>query len=226
MMIKLEKVFKKFGQIGALHDVNLEIKKGEFVFITCISGSGKTTLLRMLTRDLIPDKGQVIVNGIKVAKLKSNQVHLLQMQVGVVFQDFKLLMDRTVNENIAMALRVAGIPTKSIDKQIKKTLKLVGLETKENQLPLQLAGGELQRVCLARAVVANPPILFADEPTGNLDPTTAWQIMELLKRVNELGTTVVMATHNMDIVNSMSERIIQLDKGSVIKDTNPGKYQS
>ncbi len=218
MIIKLDQVTKKFGKKVALSAVNFAVEKGEFVFVTGVSGSGKTTLLRMTTRDLLPTEGKVMVDGLDVVKLKSKKVHELRRKIGVVYQDFKLLKDRTVFENVSLAMRVVGSSKRKIEAQVMKTLKLVGLKGKEDLFPLQLAGGELQRVCLARAVVAAPPILLADEPTGNLDPTTAWQIMELLKRINDMGTTVLMATHNVDIVNSMAERIVQLDDGKIVSD--------
>jgi cell division transport system ATP-binding protein len=224
-MITLDHVSKKFGQVNALDDVSLEINAGEFVFITGLSGSGKTTLLRLLTKNILPDKGQILVNGTSINKLKNLQLPKLRRNIGVVFQDFKLLKDQTVFENVALAMKVAGQSRKQISKRVREILRLVGLDDKSNDFPLQLAGGELQRVCLARAVINKPPILLADEPTGNLDPTTSWQIMDLIKKIHKQGTTVVMATHNIDIVNSMNERMIQLENGHIIKDEQNGNYQ-
>lgn len=224
-MITLKKVSKKYRKNVALTDININIAKKEFVFITGISGSGKTTLMRLMTKDLDPTTGTIIVNNHQLNQLKKSQIPKLRQSIGFVFQDFKLLYDQTIFENVAMALKVINQPLKTIEKKVTKTLKLVGLSNKAYEFPSQLAGGELQRVCLARAVVSDPPILLADEPTGNLDPTTSWQIMELIKNINESGTTVVMATHNTDIVNSMSERVIQLEKGKIIQDSPNGKYK-
>jgi len=207
----------------ALQEVSFTIQKGEFVFITGSSGSGKTTLLRMLTRDLRPTEGEIIMGGTDISKLKPAYVYLLRRTIGVVFQDFKLLFDRTIYENVALAMRVVGKPVEEIDHQVQQTLKLVGLWEKSYLFPSQLAGGELQRACLARAVVTKPQTLLADEPTGNLDPATAWQIMHLIKKIHQKGTTILMATHNTDIINSMEERMIQLEMGKLVMDQAGGQ---
>ena len=224
-MITIKNLSKKFGSVIALQDLDLTINKGEFIFITGTSGSGKTTLLRLFTRDLKPDRGQLIVNGQDISKLKPSQFPAHRRHIGVVFQDFKLLSDLTIYENVALALRVIGHSRADIDKQVKNTLKLVGLTDRASLFPAQLAGGELQRACLARAVINHPPLLLADEPTGNLDPATSWQIMQLIKTIHRTGTTIIMATHNADIVNSMHERMIQLEQGKLVKDEANGTYE-
>lgn len=224
-MIKLTNVSKKFGDITALKNVTFEMESGEFVFVTGLSGAGKTTLLKLLLADIFPTEGKVIVFNEDTQKIKKAKIPAFRQEIGVVFQDFKLLSDRTVSENIALPLQVAGKKKEEIEKHVKEVLLLVGLEHRANLFPAQLAGGELQRVCLARAVVGNPKLLICDEPTGNLDPTTSWQIVKLIKKINKLGTTVLMATHNMDIVNSLKERVIQMDNGEIIKDEKEGKYE-
>jgi len=224
-MIKLTNVSKKFGDITALKNVTFEIESGEFVFVTGLSGAGKTTLLKLLLADIFPTEGKVIVFDEDTQKIKKSKIPAFRQEIGVVFQDFKLLNDRTVFENISLPLQVAGKKNEEIEKHVKEVLDLVGLSERANMFPAQLAGGELQRVCLARAVVGNPKLLIADEPTGNLDPTTSWQIIKLIKKINKLGTTVLMATHNMDIVNSLKERVIQMDNGQILKDEKEGKYE-
>ncbi len=224
-MVKFKKVTKKFGEIMALEDVSFEIEPGEFVFVTGPSGAGKTTIIRLMLRDYLPTSGKIKVDGFNLIEMKKNDIPQLRRRIGVVFQDFKLLTDRTVWENVALALRVLGKDEKEIEKEIPKILKLVGLEERANLFPSQLAGGELQRVGLARAVVGQPEIVIADEPTGNLDVATAWQIVRLLQKINQTGKTVIMATHNFEIVNSMKERVIELDKGKLVSDKKKGKYK-
>lgn len=221
----LEKVTKKFGQIIALEDVSFQVEAGEFVFITGPSGAGKTTISRLILREILPTSGTITIDEVDLAKLSSGKIPSLRRKIGVVFQDFKLLSDRTVLENVALPLEVVGHEAKEIDREVREILALVGLEERMDLFPSQLAGGELQRVCLARAIIGKPEIVLADEPTGNLDPATAWQIVKLLKKINKMGTTVIMSTHNMEIVNSLRERMIMLERGKVVKIEAQGKYE-
>lgn len=209
----------------ALDRASFEIKPGEFVFITGPSGAGKTTIVRLILREYLPTSGEIKVGEYDLREMKKKDVPRLRRNIGVVFQDFKLLTDRTVWENVALALRVLGKGEEEINKEIPKILKLVGLEERTNLFPSQLAGGELQRAGLARAVIGQPDIIIADEPTGNLDLATAWQIIRLLQKVNKMGKTVIMATHNFEIVNSMKERVIELNEGKVVSDKKKGKYR-
>ena len=224
-MIKFENVTKKFGEILALKNISFEVEPGEFVFITGPSGAGKTTIVKLILKEILPSEGKIKVDGEDVEKISLGKLPAFRQKIGVVFQDFKLLQDRTVFENVCLPLEVTKKEKKEIEKQVKEVLELVGLKERENLFPAQLAGGELQRTCLARAVISNPKILIADEPTGNLDPSTSWQIVKLLKKINKMGTTVIMATHNVDIVDSLKERVIKLDKGEVLKDEKEGKYE-
>ncbi len=224
-MIKFDKVAKKFGSITALNGVTFEIPVKEFVFIIGPSGAGKTTLAKLILREYLPTSGKIEINGLDLKELKKKQLVDLRRKIGVVFQDLKLLVDQTVYENVALALKVLNKKEEEIQKEVHSVLKLVGLNEKADLFPAQLAGGELQRVCLARAVVAHPEIVFADEPTGNLDPATAWQIIKLLKKINQMGATVIMATHNFEIVNSLKERVIEFDKGKLISDEKKGQYR-
>jgi len=225
-MIKFEGVTKKFGgETVALKNINFNIQKGEFIFITGPSGAGKTTLLRLILRELMPDEGKIIFEEKDIASLPKNKLHHLRRKIGGVFQDFKLLSDRTIFENVALNLEIAGINHQETSQRVSQVLDLVGLEGKEKLFPRQLAGGELQRAALARSLVGNPKLIFADEPTGNLDPQTSWQIVDLLKKINKQGMTFVIATHNFEIVDSMNERVIHLEKGRLISDTKKGKYK-
>ncbi len=225
-MIKFSQVSKKFGKITALESVSFKIESGEFLFITGPSGAGKTTIVRLILKELLPSSGRIEVDGQDLTGIPSKKVHLLRRKIGVVFQDFKLLSDRTVFENAILPLEVLETEKKKIEEKAQEVLKLVGLSDRADLFPAQLAGGELQRTCLARAVMADPKILIADEPTGNLDPATSWQIIKLMKKINKLGTTVLMATHNVDIVNSLKTRVIKLEKGKVLKDQKEGKYET
>lgn len=225
-MIDFNQVTKKFGKIIALNNASFEIEPGEFVFITGPSGAGKTTITRLILKEFEPTTGKIKINKQDLAEIPSKKIPELRRKLGVVFQDFKLLSDRTVFENVILPLEVIGADKKMIEEKASEILKLVGLSDRADLFPSQLAGGELQRVCLARAVIAEPKILLADEPTGNLDPATSWQIIKLMKKINQLGTTVVMATHNVDIVNSLRERVIKLEKGKVVKDQKEGKYEA
>jgi len=212
-MIKFEKVTKKFGEITALEEVSFTVAPGDFVFLTGPSGAGKSTIIKLILHEYLPTSGTIQVDGINVEKMKSKEIMDLRRKVGVVFQDFKLLTDRTLLENVILPLEVFGNNSKTIGDKVKEVLELVGLSDRGSLFPAQLAGGELQRVCIARAMIGNPKILLADEPTGNLDMGTAWQIIKTLKKINKLGTTVLMATHNVEIVKSLKERVIALDKG-------------
>jgi cell division transport system ATP-binding protein len=209
----------------AASDVTLDIAKGEFVFLVGPSGSGKSNLIRLLLREELPTRGDLWVAGKHVNKLASWKIPLLRRSVGTVFQDFKLLPNKTVYENVAFALEVIGRPRHVIRQQVPQVLRLVGLSAKADRMPRQLSGGEQQRVSIARAFVNRPLILFADEPTGNMDPGTSVGIMRLLDRINRTGTTVVMATHDHAIVDAMRRRVVELDRGGVVRDESHGAYQ-
>lgn len=218
-MIRLENVTKTFGTgVSGLEDITLHIEPGEFVFLTGQSGSGKTTLLRLLIRDTLPTQGTIIVNDWDLVKLPQSKVSHLRRKIGVVFQDLKMLMDRTIAENILLPLEVSGVDHKTALTRVDEILEQVGILEHKQKFPIQLSGGELQRAAIARALVFSPEILLADEPTGNLDTTTSWEIVKLLQDINKAGTTIVMATHNTDIVNSLLKRVIALEKGKLIKD--------
>ena len=226
-MVKFENVSKKFSSQGfSLAEINFVINDGEFVFLTGPSGAGKTTILKLILREHLPTTGEIYLNDWKLSKMKSSEISKLRRKVAMVFQDFRLLVDRTVYENIAIALELRGILDKEIEKKVKNVLTLTSLLEQKNLFPVQLAGGELQRACIARALVGNPEILLADEPTGNLDPATSWEILNLLARINKMGTTVLMATHNIDIVNSLKKRVLTLNKGRIVKDEKEGKYET
>lgn len=218
-MIKLENVSKAYSTgIPALNDVNLSIEEGEFVFVVGESGSGKSTFIRLLLKELEPTDGTIEINGQRIGNLKRKQIPKLRRNIGVVFQDFRLLKDRNVYENVAFAQRVVGTSTKTMKSRVPQMLSMVGLAAKYKSLPRQLSGGEQQRVAIARALVNEPKILLADEPTGNLDENNAWEIMKLLEEINERGTTVVVVTHNLDIVKAMKKRVITMKKGVVVSD--------
>lgn len=224
-MIELKHVSKIYPNgVEALFDANLHIGKEEFVFIVGSSGAGKTTLMKMLYREENPTSGQVLVDRINVADLTPDQVPYLRRNIGVVFQDFKLLAKRTVYENVAFALQVTGAPRSQIRRRTMQALELVQMFKRSSSFPEQLSGGEKQRVCIARAIVNNPTLLLADEPTGNLDPTTSWEIMELLDKINRRNTTVLVSTHNKGIVDSMKRRVVALDNGRIIRDQQLGVY--
>jgi len=225
-MIVFQKVTKIFPDgTQALGQVSCQIKKGEFVFFIGPSGAGKTTIMKLLRRELLASEGTVIVKDKNLAEMEDKEVPLLRRQVTMCFQDFKLLSDRTVQDNIALSLEVAGLKEEEVEKRVAETLKNVGLEKKGGFFPLQLSGGELQRVGIARAIVAKPEVLLADEPTGNLDPESAWEILKLFKEINLSGTTVLVATHNAELVNKFAERVIALSKGKVVSDKAKGKYK-
>lgn len=224
-MILFNSVSKKFGSTFALDDINLEVKQGEFAFIVGPSGAGKSTLLRALTREILPTSGKIMIAGVDITKIKNSDIPLFRRKVGVVFQDFKLLDDRTVFENVALTLEVQGKSDEEIEKSVEHTLKLVEIWDKKNLFPRQLSGGEAQRTAIARAIVGKPDVVLADEPTGDLDPKTAWGVIQLLNEINSWGTTILMATHNQEIVNTLKRRVITLKSGKVIKDNKEGKYE-
>ena len=225
-MITLENVSKSYSNDGipALNNVSLHIGKGEFVFIVGDSGSGKSTMIKLLLRELTPTSGRIIVNNFDLSRLRRRKIPKFRRNIGVVFQDFRLLKDRNVYENVAFAQRVIEVPTRQIKKNVPAMLSLVGLAGKYKAKTKQLSGGEQQRVALARALVNNPPILLADEPTGNLDPKNSWEIMKLLEEINRRGTTVVVVTHNREIVNAMRKRVITVKKGIIVSDEEKGEY--
>ncbi|CEP66945.1 ABC transporter-like [Moorella glycerini] len=210
--------------ITALDDISVKIDKGEFVFLVGPSGAGKTTFIRLLFREEVPTRGQILIGGRSIARLKRSEVPFLRRNIGIVFQDFRLLPEWTIFENVAFALRVIEVSPREIKPRVEKALERVGLSNRARMFPHQLSGGEQQRAAIARAIVNNPRILVADEPTGNLDPATSREIMKLLEEINHLGTTVIMATHAWDIVNSMRKRVIALQHGRLVRDDREGAY--
>lgn len=226
-LITLEGVTKSYStNKTALNDVDLHIKKGEFVFIIGDSGSGKSTLIKLLLRELLPTKGRIMVMGDDIGRLKRKKAPKYRRNLGIVFQDFRLLKDRNVYENVAFAQRIVQKSNKEIKRNVPAVLSLVGLAGKYKSRPMQLSGGEQQRVAIARALVNRPAILLADEPTGNLDPDTTWEIMKLLERINENGTTIIMVTHNREIVDTMKKRVVTMKKGVIVSDEEQGGYSS
>ncbi len=218
----VSKVYPNGSQ--AVKNISLQIEKGEFVFIIGSSGSGKSTLIKMLMKELDPSSGEIIINGINTTKMNRSQIPYLRRNLGIVFQDFRLLPKKTVYENVAFAMRVTEASSRHIARNVPTVLSLVGLQNKSRAYPNELSGGEQQRTALARAIVNNPPILIADEPTGNLDPETAWDIMYLLDEINKRGTTVVVATHASDIVDEMQKRVVMLNHGNIVRDVERGGY--
>lgn len=216
-MVSFKNVQKKYGDQVIFEDVTFEVTPGEFVFIIGKSGSGKTTLMRMLTQQTVPDEGTIMVEEVQIGKLSKREVQDLRRLVGVIYQDYKLLSERTVAENIALGLEIIGKSKEEIDSRTKDLLTLIGLPDKANVFPNQLSGGEAQRVCIARALATAPRMLFADEPTGNLDEETAASIVRLLAKINELGTTILMATHNQSLVEKIEKRVISLEKGKAVE---------
>jgi cell division transport system ATP-binding protein len=224
-LIRLKNVTKTYpNNVVALSNVSFTVAKGEFVFVVGPSGAGKTTLTRLLYREELPTSGSVVVDGQDVTELNPWEVPYLRRTIGVVFQDFKLLPDRTVYENVAFAMEVTGATRREIRRRVPWAIEAVGLKGKETAMPEELSGGEQQRTSLARAIVNKPSLLIADEPTGNLDPTTSWGIVRLMEEINRWGTTVVMATHAQAIVNSMQKRVIALSEGRVVRDEERGVY--
>lgn len=224
-LIRMKNVKKKYRNgVTAIYDLNLKIKKGEFVFVIGSTGCGKSTLIKMLYREEKPTSGQIIVGGLDVGKLRNSKVYKLRRKLGVVFQDFKLLPKKTVYENVAFSLEIFGLPKDEIYSKVVKVLDLVGLKNKAKNYPNQLSGGEQQRVAIARAIVNGPKLLICDEPTGNLDEATSMEIMNVLDAINKMGTTIIMVTHDTEIVNKMKKRVILLDAGRVLKDYKEGTY--
>jgi cell division transport system ATP-binding protein len=225
-VIRFENVTKQYSKLSrpALQDVNVEVERGEFVFLVGASGSGKSTFLRLVLREARPTQGKVFVAGKEIDRLAGWKIPALRRTIGTVFQDFRLLPNKTVAENVAFALQVIGKPRSHVNKVVPETLELVGLEGKGTRMPHELSGGEQQRVAIARAFVNRPQLLIADEPTGNLDPNTSVGIMKLLDRINRTGTTVVMATHDAGIVDQMRKRVIELSDGAVVRDQSRGVY--
>jgi cell division transport system ATP-binding protein len=224
-MVTLEHVSKSYSAgIPALNDVSLNIEEGEFVFIVGDSGSGKSTLIKLLLKELEPTEGTITINGKNLEKIRRRQIPKFRRNIGVVFQDFRLLKDRNVYDNVAFAQKVIGETNRSIKKRVPQMLSMVGLAPKYRSFPKQLSGGEQQRVAIARALVNEPKILLADEPTGNLDNNNAWEIMKLLEEINSRGTTVLVVTHNMEIVKVMKKRVITVKKGIIVSDSKTGGY--
>lgn len=225
-MIRMDQVSMQYSTgVDALCDVSIRIEKGEFVFVVGKSGSGKSTFIKLLLKELNPSEGRTFVAGRQVTNLSRKQVSLYRRQIGVVFQDFRLLKNKTVYENIEFAQQIIGMNKREIARNVAIMLEMVGLKGKENAYPGELSGGEQQRVAIARALINNPAILLADEPTGNLDPQMAWEIMMLLQEINKMGTTVVVVTHNNDVVDIMKKRVVTLDNGSIVSDEQEGGYQ-
>ena len=210
--------------IVALRDINVDIQKGEFVFVVGPSGAGKTTFTKMIFREELQTQGQLVVNGRNVTALKSSEVPYFRRSLGIIFQDYRLLPNRTVYENVAFAMQVIEAPRREIQKRVNHVLELVGLRYRARNFPTELSGGEQQRVAIARAIVNNPVIVIADEPTGNLDPETSWEIMKIFERINKNGTTIVMATHDKTVVDTMRKRVIAIERSSIVRDEAKGVY--
>lgn len=227
-MILLDRVSKTYNKnLGpALDRLSLHVEPKEFVIIVGQSGAGKTTLLRLLTREERPTSGKIIIGGIDYDKLKDRDIPLLRRKIGTVFQDFKLLPNKTVFENVAFALEIVGVPAKDINHTVPKVLDIVGLKDKARRMPKELSGGEIQRVAIARAIVRQPKILIADEPTGNLDPNTGWEIIKVLEKVNKYGTTVILTTHNKEIVDKLKRRVVKLEHGKLVSDRANAGYEN
>lgn len=224
-MIELINISKEYANgVVALNNINLKINKGEFVFIVGSSGAGKSTLLKLLLKEEEPTNGKLILDGRDITKVRYRKIPTVRRKLGVVFQDFRLLHNKTVYENVAFAMEILGAPPKEIRRRVPAVLSMVHLSRKADAFPDELSGGEHQRVAIARAIVNNPPVLIADEPTGNLDPETAWEIMTVLRDINVRGTTVLMATHAKDIVNAMQKRVITIHSGQIIRDEEVGVY--
>lgn len=224
-MIQMREVSKTYDTgVVALNHVNVDIKKGEFVFVVGPSGAGKSTFIKMLFREELPTTGKLLVNGHDVVEMDRSEVPYLRRELGVIFQDYRLLPDKTVFENVAFAMQVIEAPRRTMQRSVNSVLDVVGLRDKYRSFPSQLSGGEQQRVAIARAIVNNPSIVIADEPTGNLDPETSWDIMDIFKRINKAGTTIVMATHDRNIVDTMKRRVIAIEDGRIVRDQQRGGY--
>jgi len=221
-MINVQKTYP--NGVSAVKGLNVKIKSGEFVYVVGPSGAGKSTFIKMMYREEKPTSGTIIMDGKDIAKIKDRKVPLLRRDIGVIFQDFKLLNNLTVFENIAFALEVTEERPQSIKKKVMDVLELVGLKHKVRMFPNELSGGEQQRIAIARSIVRSPKLVIADEPTGNLDPETSWEIMKIFEEINSLGTTVIMATHNKDIVNTLQHRVIAIEGGLIVRDEQKGEY--
>ena len=222
IMSDVSKVYP--GGSIALQDVNVHIEPGEFVFVVGPSGAGKSTFIKMLFREVLPTTGSIFVNGVDILSLTPKEIPFLRRQLGIIFQDYRLLPDRTVFENVAFAMQVIEAPHRKIKRQVMNVLDLVGLRHRANAYPNELSGGEQQRIAIARAIVNDPVFVIADEPTGNLDPETSWDIMEIFKEINATGTTIVMATHDKEVVDAMGKRVIAIEKGRIVRDEKEGVY--
>ena len=224
-LIRIKDLEKKYKTgVTAIYDFDLKVKKGDFVFVIGQSGSGKSTLIKLLYREEKPTNGSINIGGIEVAKLRNRKVYKLRRTLGIVFQDYKLLPRLTVYENVAFALEILGLPNEEIRNKTLKALEQVGLKNKSKNYPNELSGGEQQRVAIARAIVNEPKLLLCDEPTGNLDPETSWEIMQVLDEINKLGTTIIMATHDKEMVNRMKKRVIVIEAGRLKEDYEKGTY--
>ena len=223
-MIDFKEVYKIYGDQVALEDATIHIDQGDFVFVVGPTGAGKSTFIKLISKEIDPDSGEVIVDGVNLDKMSNREIPLLRRNIGMVFQDFKLLENKTVFENVAFAMEVVHCTRRTINRQVPQMLSVMGIEDKAKNFPQELSAGEQQRVAIARAIINNPKILIADEPTGNLDPDTAWEIMQLIDLVNRRGTTVVMVTHAKDIVNRMGKRVVAIDKGRIVRDSRGGEY--
>lgn len=221
-MIDVSKIYP--GGSVALKDINVRIEQGEFVFIVGPSGAGKSTFFKMLFREVLPSSGKVIVNGHDLVKMTDKEIPYFRRQLGIVFQDYRLLPDRTVYDNVAFAMQVIETPYRKIKRRVNDVLDLVGLRKRAHAYPTELSGGEQQRIAIARAIVNDPILLIADEPTGNLDPETSWEIMDIFREVNKSGTTIVMATHDREIVDEMEKRVIAIEHGHIVRDDAKGVY--
>ena len=222
IMSDVSKVYP--GGSMALQDVNVHIEPGEFVFVVGPSGAGKSTFIKMLFREVLPTTGSIFVNGMDILALSPKEIPFMRRQLGIIFQDYRLLPDRTVFENVAFAMQVIEAPHRKIKRQVMNVLDLVGLRHRANAYPNELSGGEQQRIAIARAIVNDPVFVIADEPTGNLDPETSWDIMEIFKEINSAGTTIVMATHDKDVVDAMGKRVIAIEQGRIVRDEKEGAY--
>jgi len=224
-VLRMNDVSKVYaGGSVALQNVNVHIEPGEFVFVVGPSGAGKSTFIKMLFREVLPTTGSIFVNGVDILSLEPKEIPFMRRQLGIIFQDYRLLPDRTVYENVAFAMQVIEAPHRKIKRQVLNVLDLVGLRHRANAYPNELSGGEQQRIAIARAIVNDPVFVIADEPTGNLDPETSWEIMEIFKEINETGTTIVMATHDKEVVDAMGKRVIAIEKGSIVRDEKEGVY--
>lgn len=223
-LFNVSKTYKGEVTVEALKNINLHIKRGEFVFLVGPSGAGKSTLTRLLIREELPTEGQIMVNGKSLLRLRTREIPYYRRKIGFIFQDFRLLMDRTVYENVAFAMEAMEFPKPEVKEKVPAVLEMVGLQDKLNAYPHQLSGGQQQRICIARAIVNNPLLVIADEPTGNLDPDTSWEVMSILQAINKRGTTVISATHDREMVNRLQKRVIALFGGRIVRDEERGGY--